>query len=176
MADTLLAVSSSLMRQVVFDSNAVDPVADVSGAYEALESAVNAGKLKILYTHVNIDELAEIPDLDRRRRLLLLLVALGNLVPTGATAVDYSRINFCRVSDESDDFELMRSKSIKHTQDALIASTARFEQCALVTNEHRLAKRSRERGIEVLTSAELLAEFGFTLPIPKPSATTVPTT
>ncbi|WP_210593990.1 hypothetical protein [Streptomyces sp. GESEQ-35] len=108
---------------------------------------------------MNIDELAEVPDLDRRFGLLLLLVSLGEFVPTGATAVDYSRVNFCRVSDESDDFELMRSKSIRHTRDALIAATARFEQCALVTNEHRLAKRSRERGIELLTSAELLSLF-----------------
>ncbi|WP_063794054.1 hypothetical protein [Streptomyces graminilatus] len=152
-------------------------MADVPGAYEVLESAVQAGTLKLLYTHVNIDELAEVPDLDRRSTLLLLLVSLSELVPTGATALDYSRLNFCRVSDESDDFEIMRSQSIKHTRDALIASTARFEQCALVTNEHRLAKRSRERGIEVLTSADLLAEFGFTLPVvPKPSAPTVPTT
>ncbi|MGP4090103.1 hypothetical protein [Streptomyces sp. KR55] len=74
----------------------------------------------------------------------------------------------------SDDFELKRSKNIKHTRDALIASTARFEQCALVTNEHRLAKRSRERGLEVLTSAELFAEIGFTYPqlAPTSSATT----
>jgi predicted nucleic acid-binding protein len=88
--------------------------------------------------------------------------------------VDYSRVSFCRVSDESDDFELMRSKSIRHTRDALIASTARFERCTLVTNEHRLAKRSRERGIDVVTSAELLAEFGFAVPLPRPPSATVP--
>jgi hypothetical protein len=155
------------MRQVVFDSNAVDPLADVPGAYEALEAAVNAGTLKILYTHINIDELAEIPDLERRSTLLLLLVSLGQLVPTGDAVLDYSRLSFCRFSDEQDEeiFEATRSGNIKHTRDALIASTARFERCALVTNEHRLAKRSRERGIEVLTSAELLAEFGFAMPL-----------
>jgi hypothetical protein len=163
------------MRLVVFDSNAVDPLIDVPGAYEALESAVRAGDLKILYTHVNIDELAETPDLDRRCHLLVALASLGQLVPTGATAVDYSRLNFCRLNDDEDVFEAMRSGSIAHTQDALIGATALFEKSALVTNEHRLAKRSRERGIEVLTSPELLSEFGFTYPVPELSVPKVPT-
>jgi hypothetical protein len=139
---------------------------DVPAAYEALESAVNSGSLKILYTHVNIDELAETPDLGRRCHLLVVLASLGQLVPTGATALDFSRLNFCRFGDDEDVFEAMRSGSIAHTRDALIASTALFEKCALVTNEHRLAKRSRERGVEVLTSSDLFAEFGFTYPVP----------
>jgi rRNA-processing protein FCF1 len=43
----------------------------------------------------------------------------------------------------------------------LIAHTALNEGCALITNEKRLAARAREQGVEVLTTAELLAEFRF---------------
>lgn len=138
------------MRQVVFDSNAVDPLADIPGAYEALEAAVDAGKLKILYTHVNIDELAEIPDLDRRRTLLLLLVSLGDLVPTGATAVDYSRLNFCRISDESDDFELMRSKNIKHTRraDRCDSALRAVRPCDQRTSVGQAVTRTRHRSAD----------------------------
>ncbi len=39
------------------DSNAVDPLADMPGAYEAAREAVEAGHLEILLTHVTIDEL-----------------------------------------------------------------------------------------------------------------------
>jgi predicted nucleic acid-binding protein len=150
------------MRRVVFDSNAVDPLVDRPGAFELLEAAVEAGELEVLYTHVNIDELAEVPDVDRRATLILLLVAVGKLVPTGTAAVDFSRVNFCRVgADEDEDvFMALRSGNIDHTRDALIAATAIYEQCALVTNEQRLTKRSRDRGIEVLSSDELLAEVG----------------
>lgn len=156
------------MRRVVFDSNAIDPVADTQGAYETLEAAVRAGDLDVMYTHVTIDELVAIPDLDRRATLVLLMAALGRLVPTGQMVVDFSRVNFCRVGAEEDEdvVEALRSGSIDHTRDALIASTARFECCALVTNERRLANRSRERGIEVLTTVDLLAEFGLPSAVP----------
>lgn len=145
------------------DSNAIDPIADTPGAYEAVRAAIDDNRLELLYTHVNIDELAAISDLDRRAWLLLLLADLGRLVPTGATAVGYSRLNFCRVLDEPDAevMEAMRSGSIKHTRDALIAATARYEESSLVTNEHRLAARARAQGIEVLTTQHLFTELGI---------------
>jgi hypothetical protein len=151
------------MRRIVFDSNAIDPLVDNPGAFEALEAAKLAGDLQVLYTHVNIDELAAVPDLERRSTLILLLIALGELVPTGFAACDYSRFNFARFGDEDDAelHETLRSANFKHTRDALIAGTALYEKCALATNEHRLASRARACGIEVLTSRELLAEFGF---------------
>lgn len=147
------------MRRVVFDSNAVDPLADIAGAFELVRQAVKAGDLEVLYTHVTIDELAETPDLSRRQILLLLIAAIGRVVPTGAAAVDFSRADFCRPSDDDDVLAALRSGSIDHTRDALIAATAIYEKCALVTNERRLTNRSRERGIEVLSSQDLLAEL-----------------
>lgn len=151
------------MRRFVLDSNAIDPIADSSGAYEATRTAIDDGKIELLITHVNIDELAAIPDLQRRSFLLLLLCDLGTLVPTGAAVVDYSRLNFCRLNDDEEATEALRSGNIDHTRDALIAVTAEFEQCALVTNERRLTNRARDRGIEVLTTRDLLAEVGFQL-------------
>ncbi|MET9414711.1 hypothetical protein ABZY03_11090 [Streptomyces klenkii] len=152
------------MRRFVLDSNAIDPIADTPGAYEATRAAIDDGKIELLITHVNIDELAAIPDLDRRSFLLLLLCDLGTLVPTGAAALDYSRLDFCRFHDDVEVTEALRSGSIDHTRDALIAVTADFERCALVTNENRLTNRSRDRGIEVLTTRDLLAEIGFQMP------------
>ncbi|MFD7465184.1 hypothetical protein [Streptomyces tendae] len=148
------------MRRVLFDTNAVDPLTDAH-TYDVTRQAVEAGSLEVLYTHVTIDELAEIPDVDRRQQLLVLLVSIGRIVPTGSTVVDYSRVEFCRVSsDESEaPFEALRSNNLRHTKDALIADTAVFEGCALVTNERRLTNRARARGIEVLTSAELVAQL-----------------
>ncbi|MGW7109301.1 PIN domain-containing protein [Streptomyces xanthophaeus] len=152
------------MRRFVLDSNAIDPIADNVGAYEAARAAIDNGKIELLITHVNIDELAAVPDLDRRSFLLLLLCDLGTLVRTGAAAVDYSRVNFCRVEIDEEATEALRSGNIAHTRDALIAVTAEFEQCALVTNERRLTNRARDRGIEVLTTRALLAEVGYQLP------------
>ena len=149
------------MRRVVLDSNAVDPIADLPGAYEVVRAAVDAGQIEILYTHINIDELAAIPDLERRSRLLLLLADLGRLIPTGAFVLDFSRLDFARLGEDTDGTEAFRSGNVDHTRDALIAVTAEVERCALITNERRLTGRARERGIEVLTTTELLAELDF---------------
>jgi predicted nucleic acid-binding protein len=148
------------MRRAVLDSNAVDPFIDLTGAQDVVRVAVRSGQLELLFTHVNIDELAATPDADRRSRLLLALVDFGHLVPTGA--FDFSRLGYARLMDDADVVEALRSRNVDHTRDALIASTAVFEKCALVTNEKRLTARARDRGIEVLSSLDLLHELGFT--------------
>lgn len=155
------------MRRVLLDSNALDPLLTQVGAYEALDQAVRSAKLEVLFTHVTIDEIAATPDLEKRQWLLNLLVFLGRPVLTGGAVWDVSRLDFCRwMADDDDTFEPLRSGNVKHSRDALIAHTALREGCALITNEKRLAGRAREQGVEVLTTAELLAEFGFTTGVP----------
>ncbi|WP_329390315.1 hypothetical protein [Streptomyces sp. NBC_01716] len=155
------------MRRVVFDSNAIDPIADTPGAYEALRGAADRGRLEVLYTHVTIDELSAIPNPERREQLLACMTGLGRPVPTGAFVLDHSQLGFARLGDEAGSaaLENLRSGAVAHTSDGLIASTARYEGCALVTNETtRLPNRAREEGLEVISSKELLAEFGFPPP------------
>ena len=160
------------MRRVMLDSNALDPLLHTPRAFEAFDQAVKSGQLEILFTHITVDELAAIPDLEKRRTLLNLLIALGRLIPTSGAVLDISRLNFYRVmSDDDQTFEPLRSGNVRHSRDALIAHTALNERCALVTNEKRLAARARELSIEVLTTAELLTEFGV---IPEPPALTTP--
>jgi hypothetical protein len=151
------------MRRVVLDSNAVDPLIDLAGAYRAVRAAVDGGRLDVLYTHVTIDELTATRDPDRRSRLLSTVQDLGRLVPTGVFALGVSRLGLARLSDDVEAVEVLRSGSVAHTRDALIAITAAIEDCALITNNEvrRLPARARERGIEVMTSADLLTWVGF---------------
>lgn len=132
------------------------------GAYEVLDQAVKSGKLAVFFTHVTVDEMAATPDLEKRQRLLNLLVFLGRPIATSVMVLDFSRLDFCRlIADDDTAFEPLRSGNIKHSRDALIAHTALHEGCVLITNEKRLASRAREQGVEVLSTAELLAEFGL---------------
>lgn len=150
------------MRRVLLDSNALDPLLTKSGAFEALHQAVSSASLEVLYTHITVDEIAATPDLKTRQWLLNLLVFLGRPILTSGAVANFSRANFCRAMSADDDtFEPLRSGNIKHSRDALIAHTALNEGCALISNEKRLAARARDQGVEVLTTAELLAELGF---------------
>ena len=163
------------MRRVLLDSNALDPLLTQVGAYEVLDQAVKSARLTVFFTHVTIDEVAATPDLGKRQWLLNLLVFLGRPIATSVMVLDYSRLDFCRlIADDDTAFEPLRSGNIKHSRDALIAHTALHEGCALITNEKRLAGRAREQGVEVLTTAQLLAEFGADYPVllPGPSEQT----
>ena len=142
---------------------------ELLGAFEALRAAVSSGELEILFTHVTVDEMAAIPVLEKRQRLLIFLIAIGRMIDTSSVCLDVSRLDFCRLSDDDGTFEALRSNKISHSRDALIAHSALAEKCALVTNEKRLTARSRDQGIEVLTTADLLALVGFTT-APAPSA------
>lgn len=149
------------MRSVVMDSNAMDPFMDLLGAYETARAAVDAGDLEILFTHVTVEELAAIPDLERRCRLLIFLIDLGRMVPTGAFIVGASRLDFGRSCDDTESLGVLIGQGVKHLRDALIGATALIDDCALVTHDSRLSARARERGVEVLTTHQLLSEFGF---------------
>jgi predicted nucleic acid-binding protein len=147
------------MRRVVVDSNAMDPLMDLPGAYETIRAAVDAGDLEILFTHVTIEELAAIPDYERRCRLLIFLVDLGRLVATGAFIVGASRLDFGRLSDDTESLAVLTGSGETHLRDALIAATALVDDFALVTYDARLTARARERGVEVLRTDELLTEL-----------------
>jgi hypothetical protein len=149
------------VRRVVVDSNAIDPLIEIPGASEVMLSAVDEGQLEVLYTHVTIDEIAATPDLERRSRLLLALVGLGRLIPTGAFILGFSRLGWARLGGDDEALEEFRSGNIDHTRDALIAVTAQYEGCELVTNERRLTNRATARGVAVITTEELLADLGF---------------
>lgn len=142
--------------RVVVDANAIDPLIDQADAYETLQAAITAGTIEVLYTHVTVDELAVVPDEERRKQLLLALLALGRLVPTGAFVVGYSRLNHARPVDDAEGFEAFRSGHLKHTADALIAATAAAEQADVVTADKRLVARSQARGLRAISMPTLL--------------------
>jgi rRNA-processing protein FCF1 len=66
------------------------------------------------------------------------------------------------LGDDAESVDVLSSQSGESDlHDVLIGATALADNCALVTHDIRLTARARERGVEVLTTVELLAEFGF---------------
>ena len=60
-----LSVTSPVVA--VLDSHAVDPMVDDADARGIIERARDEGRVRLLYTHVTMDELVATPDLGRRR-------------------------------------------------------------------------------------------------------------
>src|SRR6266498_76660 len=149
------------MLRLVLDSNAVDSFVNIEGAFEAARAAVDVGELEILWTHFTVDELVRMSDPERRARLVLVLMGLARLVPTGTFVVDSSRLDPARlagnddqeavdddqeaVDDDQEAVDDLSSRSVRHIEDALIGITAQFEDVALASNDRRLAARARDR-------------------------------
>ena len=149
------------MHRYVFDSNAVDPIADLPGAYEVVRAAVDEERIEILFPHITLDELAQTPELERRQLLLVALVSLGRLVFSGGFVFNQSRFDQARLSGGTVTFETLKSGKDKNTRDALIGVTAEFERCTLVTRDDALARNAQERGIDVVAPLDFLAQLGF---------------
>lgn len=141
----------------VLDTNAVDAIADEEGLYPAVLEAVEAGRLRLLWTHVTVDELAAIPDEDRRARLLTIAASLAVLVPTGSAVFGFSRMDFSRwgSDNDSDGLEAFRQGRLKDTRDALVSSTARYEGAAVCTRDKGMTDKALAGGLTVVRPEDL---------------------
>lgn len=149
------------MRRVVLDNCALDPLVDLPGAFDVVKRAVEAGELELVATHILREEVARAPEEIRAKKEAF--IDLAKDVPTGAFILEKSRLDQARPSDETEAIERLRSRNpgLKHANDALIASTSMYEDCALLTTDIRLGKRAVEVGKEVLHPLELLAQLGW---------------
>jgi hypothetical protein len=162
-------VVSPPVREVIIDSNGLDPFVDIPGAYEAALAAIKRDELRVRYVYTTLSEAAAARDLDRRTRLLLVLTDLGKRAAAYGFVFREFRFDQAGFTDElgSDDLTMLASGHLDHDQnrrDALLANTAKVNGWAVLTNDMRLTKRAQDLGVEVLTTDDLFAEIGFTPP------------
>jgi hypothetical protein len=151
------------MKRVVLDSNGVDPLVDLAGAFDLVRGAIEAGELELLSTPVLVKEISAIPDPIRRAKLQAL-VDLAHMVPTGAFILGDSGLHLARLSEAAPVQALQAGDPAKNTNDALIGMTGLAEDCAVVTSDKKLRREAQALGIEVLHAEELLDELGYTGP------------
>jgi predicted nucleic acid-binding protein len=147
---TQVAPRSPGARPFVLDSNACDVIVDTPAVAQAVVEACSAGRIELLMTHVQYDELME--DEKRRERTLGLPLVV---TPTYGVVVGTSKVGMAQLA-EPDDIEAFRSPGGGHTADALIASTARYRGAVLVTNDKRLRNFAQRQSIEVWSPVEFV--------------------
>ena len=140
---------SAAAELFLLDTNAYDPIINDPSFSSTVEAACAVGVVELLLTHVQRDELFEIPDDEKRRRALSLPHVL---VSTYGMILDVSRLGLARLG-EPERIEAIRNSSMRHSHDALLATTAQQEGAVLVTNERRLTNFAQREGITVWSSA-----------------------
>jgi predicted nucleic acid-binding protein len=131
------------MERIMFDTNVFDKLVTAPDAYERLMTLLSQGKIELLVTHIQRDEIAAIADSTKRAQLLALLDH-GHIISTRRAVWDVSRYDQSRIGSDED------NKLIEHirgdrwdrdTNDALIAATAARDADVFVTDDGILMRR-----------------------------------
>ena len=127
--------------RIMLDTQIYDLIIGTSGMVERLSQFWKEGKVVVLSTHIQEDQLASIPNKKKRTEIQRIV---RQELPTSGSVIGVSRLGKARLGNGSmggfgiDDF---RTKSRKHTKDALIATTAARDADILVTEDRRFVNR-----------------------------------
>ena len=138
---------TAMIDTMVFDALNADPA-----GRDSVLSAIATGRLRLVTTHVQESQLADIPDPVRRKALQGIP---REVVPSSAPVLAVTRSGRPLLGSSSETDAVRRGP--RHVADDVIADVARERADCLVTEDRRLAQDARERGIDVWTSAALIA-------------------
>ncbi|MCW3013932.1 MAG: hypothetical protein JWO02_1024 [Solirubrobacterales bacterium] len=145
------------MRRAMVDTMVFDALDADPPGWQAVLDAVREGELLLCTTHVQEDQLAAIPDPVRRKALQRLP---RHVVPAAGGVAGVFRTGRVRYTDDAEG-DALRFGS-RHAQDDIIADAAVVQADLLVTEDRRLIAATRERGLAVWQTAELVAwAFGL---------------
>ncbi len=160
-----LVVGTEKPWRGVIDGNSVDYFRIVPKAFEFLQAARDDARIDLLFTHDVVEEILADPDAEQRVTNILHLLSYARMVRSGIFVVGYSRLDMARLGDALS-FEDLRAHDNglgkkNNTRDAIIAATAMYEGCPVVSNDERLRARANRNGVEAITPGEALTRMGF---------------
>ncbi|WP_339322140.1 hypothetical protein [Paenibacillus sp. FSL W8-0194] len=143
------------MKKIMFDSNVFDKLP------EFIDKVKNSSRKQFEYyiTSIQVEELCEIPDAkqDIRKTNILMLVDLrATLVPISLFILNgRARFGYARLG-EGEVYRKILNDSKNNIDDAVIADTAVFEGCTLITQDKDLYKRMKNNSYDVMYLEDFL--------------------
>ena len=148
--------------RIMLDSNVYDLVVADQVILSAIKRRIADGRLTLVSTHVQRDELSLAPE--TKRAALLAIYGMADSVSTTGAVWDVSKWDECSWGSDaiSASIVALMAGNPKHAEDALIAATAAGEADVLVTNETRLASKIQRAGfsVKVWSWSEFVAWLG----------------
>lgn len=149
------------MKKVMFDCNAFSSLLKSNMDWEDFYSKCK-DRYDFYVTSVQIEELANISDVEKESRILHLLclsMMRAKLIPT-LFVFDHTRIGFSVFGYENDDtYEKLLNPSRKNVNDALIGEAAKRENCMIITDDKKFIKKLNNIGIETMTFKDFKNEL-----------------
>jgi predicted nucleic acid-binding protein len=136
------------MQRIMLDTNEYDKLLAAPHVYDRLLALLAEGKIELLATHIQKDEIMAVEDTIKKARLQALL-SRARMIATRGSVFGVSRFDQSRFGRD-EDHKLIEHKLIEHirrsrwdrdTEDALIAATAATDADVLVTDDESLMRR-----------------------------------
>lgn len=144
------------MIKIMFDSNAFSRLID-SHLDQCDFFAKCTGKYEFYVSFIQVEELAQIGDHKKERRIqhmLCLCLMRAKLVDTLAV-LGYSRVGLCVVGDETEPtYHRLLTATQGNVKDAMIGEVAQREGCVLITDDIRFANKLKAESIPTMTFQE----------------------
>ncbi len=127
--------------RIMLDSNVHDLVLTDQVALSAIKQRIADGRLALISTHVQRDELSLAPE--PKREALLAIYGMAEKVSTTGAVWDVSKWDESSWGSDAVNASIVAhmAGNTKHAEDALIAATAEGEADILVTNDAQLASK-----------------------------------
>ena len=125
-------------------------IVDTNIFNKLIDGTVNVSDLpsdgSYVATHIQIDEINNTKDNDRRARLFLVFAEMRpNIVPTESFVLDLSRLDYGKLSDGvlyeklKQELDALNKSKSNNAQDVLIAEVAIVNDYTLLTSDRHLA-------------------------------------
>lgn len=155
------------MLKLMLDSCVYDYLLDDRITFARLHELCESDVVQVLATHLQLEELARTPDVDKRVELLVIHRTLSVDVPVAIGILGKARLGFFRLGTDElhDDFDNHLTTTPEpgrrgHTNDGLIVASTKAEGAIFVTAETGRASRIGPKvGVETWMATELLAKL-----------------
>ena len=141
--------------RIMFDTNAFDKI---NASSEDLSRIVASNKYEFFITSIQVEEISNIPDSRKEQRtsnLLTLCKIRAHLLFVPAV-VGHARLGFCVVSGSDDLYFDLLKQTHSNVNDAMIGSTAKRENCTVVTDDIDFSKRLRNHAVSTMTYEQFI--------------------
>jgi rRNA-processing protein FCF1 len=143
------------MEKIMFDSNVFDKLPQIISKIK--ESAENQYEYYI--TTIQVEELCEIPDEKKEKRvtnILMLADLRAKLVPISVFVLNgRARIGYARLGNGEVYHKILKENK-SNSDDAIIADTAVFEGCTLITEDKELYSRMKRNSYSVMYLSDFI--------------------
>jgi len=127
----------------MFDTMEYDKILDAPAIFAKVLELISNGKIELLLTHIQRDEIMKVHDTSKRNRLEAFLNHT-KMIGTRGVVIGYSRLDQARFGSDEDHklIDYIRSSAWdRKTNDALIAVTAARDADVFVTDDYRLMRK-----------------------------------